>query len=86
MDWRTNAGYIIANSITIGNTEVVLGVHSEYPNKFVTWECKNKNDYYWGHYHTDILQAQKDFLQRGLAAVHNIEPQKNKPKNHGKER
>lgn len=62
MDWRTNAGYIITNSITIGDIEIVLGIHSKYPNKFVTWECKNKNDFYWGHYYNNLCQAQKDFL------------------------
>lgn len=39
MEWRKNAGYIITNSITIGESEIVLGVHETRPNEFVTWEC-----------------------------------------------
>ena len=46
MDWRENAGYIITNAITIGDSEIVLGVHKTRPNEFVTWECKNKTEYF----------------------------------------
>lgn len=69
MDWRKNVGYIITNSITIGDSEIVLGVHEKLPNEFVTWECKDKNDYFWGHYFSNHLAAQKDFLKRGLDKV-----------------
>lgn len=78
MDWRKNAGYIITNSITIGESEVVLGVHETKGNMFVTWECNNKTDYYWGHYFDDLLAAQKDFLQRGLDKVRFYEHSKPK--------
>ena len=48
MEWRKNEGYIITNSISIGDSEIVLGVHETRPNDFVTWECRNKNNYmYW---------------------------------------
>lgn len=69
MDWRSNAGYIITNSITIGESEIVLGVHETKPDMFVTWECNNKTDYFWGHYSTSLLAAQRDFLERGLDKV-----------------
>lgn len=78
MEWRKNAGYIITNAITIGDSEIVLGVHETKPNEFVTWECSNKNSYYWGHYFTSQLKAQKDFLERGLDKVKFYEM--NKPK------
>lgn len=65
MDWRENAGYIITNSITIGDSEIVLGVHKAEPNRFVTWECTNKNNYFWGHYTSSLIAAQKDFCKRG---------------------
>lgn len=42
MEWRKNAGYIITNSITIGDSEIVFGVHEKTPNSFVTWECSEK--------------------------------------------
>ena len=77
MEWRKNAGYIITNSITIGDSEIVLGVHETRPNEFVTWECSEKNSYYWGHYTSSLLSAQKDFLERGLNKVKFYE--KNKP-------
>lgn len=46
MEWRKNAGYIITNSIAIGDSEIVLGVHETRANEFVTWECTNKNNYF----------------------------------------
>ncbi len=87
MDWRTNEGYIITNQITIGKTEIVLGVHQSAANKFVTWECKNNTDYYWGHYFNDMLSAQKDFLKRGLVEVRCVEKENpTPPKKHDMER
>ena len=69
MDWRENAGYIITNAITIGDSEIVLGVHKSRPNEFVTWECYGKDNYNWGHYTRSLLSAQKDFCQRALKKV-----------------
>ncbi len=87
MNLRTNEGYVITNQITIGDTEIVLGVHQTAPNQFVTWECKDKTDYDWGHYHNDMLSAQKDFLKRGLVEVQCVEKEKHKPpKKHDMER
>ena len=68
MEWRKNAGYIITNSITIGESEIVLGVHETKPNMFVTWECANKNNYFWGHYITDRAAAERDLLERASGA------------------
>ena len=64
MNYRINEGYIITDSVHIGLTEFVLGVHSTAPSQFVTWACKDGNDYYWGHYHSDMLTATKDLLER----------------------
>ena len=80
MDWRKNAGYIITNSITIGESEIVLGVHETKPNMFVTWECDNKTNYYWGHYTSSLLAAQKDFCERGLDKVRFYEQMQKKKK------
>lgn len=74
MEWRKNQGYIITNAITIENSEFVLGVHETRPNAFVTWECKNQNDYYWGHYHDDLITAQKDFLKRAYDQAEYLRP------------
>ena len=80
MEWRKNAGYLITNSITIGESEIVLGVHEKIPNYFVTWECFGQESYYWGHYFADLLTAQKDFLERSLNKVKFYEMNKTKKK------
>lgn len=72
MDLRMNAGYIITDSIHVGNTEFVLGVSSSTPTIYVTWECKNNNNYFWGHYTENCLEAKKDLLKR---AGHELEIQ-----------
>lgn len=61
---RINAGYIITDSIHIGNVEFVLGVNSAEPSMFVTWECQGGSNYYWGHYTSDLTAATKDLLER----------------------
>lgn len=64
MNFRMNAGYIITDSVHVGEMEFVLGVHSTAANQFVTWACKDGNNYFWGHYHDDLLSATKDLLAR----------------------
>ena len=64
MDIRMNAGYIITDSVHIENTEFVLGVSSTEQSMFVTWQCTGGNNYFWGHYHDDLLNAKKDLLAR----------------------
>lgn len=76
--FRINEGYIITNSILVGNTEFVLGVHQTAPNQFVTWECKNKTDYFWGHYTNDVLKAIKDLCERVLSEVQYLQQKEQK--------
>ena len=61
---RVNAGYTITDTIHIGATEFVLGEHTIAPSRYVTWECRNGSNYYWGHYMSDRLDAVKDLLDR----------------------
>lgn len=61
---RINAGYIITDSIHIGDVEFVLGVSNEAPSMFVTWACQGGSNYYWGHYTSDLTAATKDLLER----------------------
>ncbi len=69
-NFRTNAGFVITLSIPVGSTEFVLGVNMNNPNSFVTWECKDKTDYFWGHYYTDsLLKATKDLCQRAMDKI-----------------
>ncbi len=72
-DKRINAGFEIINSIPVGNAEFVLGVNMKNPNSFVTWECKNKTDYFWGHYTDSLLKATKDMCQRAMDEVMYLE-------------
>ena len=79
MELRTNAGYTITDSITIGDTEFVLGVNEKAPDPYVTWWCSNGNYYFWGHYTSDLMAAKKDLLERaGDALERQIERQQEK--------
>ena len=64
MDTRTNTGYTITDSITIGEMEFVLGKLDGNIPMFVTWACNGGDYYYWGHYFSDLHDAKKDLLSR----------------------
>lgn len=76
MEQRTNIGYRITDTIHVGNAEFVLGVHEKDPNRFVTWECKNRNDYFWGHYFTRRDDAVKDLVDRANREIEFREKQR----------
>ena len=61
---RINQGYVIIDSITVKNVEFVLGEHPTAPSRYVTWECKDGNNYYWGHYMSDKFAAKRDLHKR----------------------
>lgn len=81
MNVRTNAGYIITSSVHVGESEFVLGVSTKAPGQFVTWKCTGGNDYYWGHYFSDQLAAEKDLIARAQEEIQVLEerPEKQKP-------
>ena len=54
---RINEGYTITDSIQIGQTEFVFGKRDGKLPMYV-------NNYYWGHYFSDPLEAKKDLLIR----------------------
>lgn len=64
MGQRENAGYVITDSIHIGKAEFVIGEMPNAPAPFVTWECKNGDNYFWGHYLSDRQAAERDLLER----------------------
>ena len=64
MDARINEGYIITDSIQVGETEFVFGKLDSKIPMYVTWACKGGNNYYWGHYFSDPLEAKQDLLDR----------------------
>ena len=80
MNVRINQGYVITDSIHIGKAEFVIGEMSNTPAPFVTWECKDGNNYFWGHYTSNRYEALKDLCQRAeqeidyLAAIGEIPP------------
>ena len=90
MELRMNIGYIITDSIHIGETEFVIGVHQLIPNHYVTWACKGGNDYFWGHYNlTSRDAAERDLVNRAAKQIRfldcirgdksmQIQPEKNK--------
>lgn len=73
MSLRINEGYIITDSIHVGEYEFVLGVHQRIANDFVTWRCSDGDYYYWGHYHTDLFSAEKDLVERAADKVREIQ-------------
>ena len=83
MEWRQNDGFLITNQMTIGDSEIVLGIHTTRANLFATWECTDRYHYFGGRYFSTLLSAQKDFCQRGLNKVKfyemNKSPKKNEP-------
>ena len=66
-----NQGYVILQSILFDNGRgIALGEHPR--EGFVTWqftEEQGRRDYYWGHYHSDLLAAKKDLLERAGAEL-----------------
>ena len=66
MSERSNCGYTIVQSLTIGDCEFVLGHNPEAPNPYVTWKCSNGDYYFWGHYSNDRMAADRDLLTRAV--------------------
>lgn len=65
---QVNEGYVIIESVTVGNARFVIG---ENPNNqaapYVTWQANVKNDpdnFFWGHYCATKLDAVADFAKR----------------------
>ena len=61
---RTNAGYVITDSVTVGNSEIVIGENLKAPDPFVCWYCKNGTDYFWGHYTNELDAAREKLNER----------------------
>lgn len=68
---RVNQGYIIIDSETVGNQEIVLAENQKAPQPFATWRRNISNDeqtgqenFFWGHYFSDPEAARKDFKAR----------------------
>ena len=66
---RINAGYEIFDSIKIGKAEFVVGKNIHTPSQYVTWECSNGNNYFWGHYFSDRSEALRDMYSRAEVEI-----------------
>ena len=79
MEQRECAGYIITQSIKVKDSEFVLGEHPK-KDMYVTWRCKDGDNYFWGHYTSNRYDALKDLCQRAekeidyLASIGAIPP------------
>lgn len=79
MEQRVCAGYVITQSIKVKDTEFVLGEHPT-TGMYATWQCKDGDNYFWGHYCTNKYDALKDLCQRAsnevdyLASIRAIPP------------
>lgn len=73
MEKRINHGYEIIQSIVVGKTEFVLGVNKTETNPYVTWECVDKNAYYYGNYANTLLAATRDLCERAIDEIEKIE-------------
>ena len=80
MEQRTNAGYVITSSITVGQKEIVLGEKKgvSTPSQYVTWSCVNGDSYNHGHYFASELSAKKDFCDRTMSEIEFLEQFKKK--------
>ena len=83
---RINGGYTIIQSVTVGNTEFVLGENQKAPDPYVTWECTNGTNYYWGHYFGSYHRARTDLFERARALSQREEDRAAAKVHHGKER
>jgi len=81
-DKEVNAGYVITDRLTVGNSEFVIGQNENAPAKFVTWKCtKGEKNYYWGHYCKDRLTALEDLCNRALDEIHYLKSYKQEKEN-----
>lgn len=86
---RTNAGYTITDSIFIGKAEFVIGHNPSFSTPYVTWECKDGDNYFWGHYLTERKAPERDLLERAqteLSLQEQQKPPQTENKDKGKER
>ncbi|MCD7827264.1 MAG: hypothetical protein LUG85_01830 [Clostridiales bacterium] len=61
---RSNGGYEIIESCTIGSNELVIGYNPNAPNSYVCWYCKGGNNYFWGCYCNDLSAARESLSER----------------------
>lgn len=68
MEQRICAGYVITQSIRVKDTEFVMGEHPK-TGMCATWQCRDGDNYFWGHYHNNRYNALKDLCDRAIQEV-----------------
>ena len=61
---RSNQGYTIIESCTIGKKEIVIGHHSKAPNPYVCWYCTSGDNYNFGCYCNTLEAAREKLIER----------------------
>lgn len=67
---RSNQGYKIIESCTIGNKELVIGHHPKASNPYVCWYCKGGDNYYWGYYCNTFEAVREKLKERYQSESH----------------
>ena len=83
---RIKSGYTIIQCVSVGNTEFVLGENQKAPDPYVTWECRNETNYYWGHYFGSYFRARTDLFERARDLSQREEERAEAKARRGKER
>lgn len=73
---RENQNYKILEQVEVGDIELVLGFNAKAPQPYVTWKCKDKDYYYWGHYFLNQLDARSDLYKRALEEIKKLKKEK----------
>ena len=61
---RENAGYVITDSVNVGEYELVIGERKSAPAPYVCWYCKDGSRYFWGDYCSTRSVALKSLCKR----------------------
>lgn len=69
MEQKRNQGYVLSDSITIGESTFVLGYNPKAPSPYVTWVAGYNDGYYYGHYFTSEEDARKDLFKRAISEI-----------------
>ena len=83
-----NGEYEIIQTLTIADSVLVLAHNPNIPENgmttpYVTWQAnKDLTDFYWGHYHKALYEAQRDLIKRGIEKVRFFDKQKGYAKTH----
>lgn len=66
MEARMNEDWEIVGSIPLRDGFEVVLAHNQKNRctPWVTWECKDGNNYYWGHYFRERDNAVDDLIKR----------------------